>query len=295
MKKEFITKIKENTKFQVSDKTEIHYILQAPEYRELEDRYHISAVAGERDSEKAFHLLAWVNTHIRHTGNYDNSHRQDALTLLEAAFDPRGIRQMPASYLYGQPPGSLLIGINCLAMSIVLCECLLAAGIRARVMYMMPESTEDGDNHVVVEAYLSEPGKWVMLDPTYGSWCVDPEGKILNLYEIRSCIAEGRAYEFSDSINYNGERVEDTEDVKEYYAKNLFFLRCRSVQGYGQHREYGNMLEMAPEGFDVHKRMVENLRWRIRNWGDFEIFRRWLAYEEGLSNRYVAIESLYEG
>ena len=274
MNKEFLREIKENTEFQVSDEVAIEYQKQEPEYAILEDKYHISNIAGQSDLERALNLLDWVNHHIRHTGNYDNSDRQDALTLLELAFDKDN-------------------GINCLAMSIILCECLLAVKVKARVMYMMPKSTDDGDNHVVVEAFVSDKNKWIMLDPTYGSYCLDSKGEILNLYEIRNCIVRDEEYRFSDTMNYNGVKVDDIDDVKEYYAKNLFFLRCKALQGYGQHREYGNMLEIAPKGFDVHKRMVENLLFRIKTYGDFEIFRIWMAYEESLQNRYIDIESIY--
>ncbi|MCM1387320.1 MAG: transglutaminase-like domain-containing protein [Bacillus sp. (in: Bacteria)] len=287
MNQEFVKEIKENTEFQVSDKIEMQYRYQEPEYAMIEEKYHISEIAGagKSDLEKALNLLEWVNLHIRHTGNYDNSDRQDALTLLELAFDKDK-------------------GINCLAMSIILCECLLALKVKARVMYMMPKSAEDGDNHVVVEAFIpagSEPdalqtpnsNKWIMLDPTYGSYCLDDKGKILNLYEIRNHIVKDEDYHFSDSINYNGVRVDDIEDVKNYYAKNLFFLRCKAVQGYGQHREYGDMLEIAPTGFDVHRRMVENLLYRIKTYGDCEIFNIWMAYEENLQNKYIDIELIY--
>lgn len=252
----------------------INYKLDTSEYKDLEEKYYLSDIAGENDLDKALNLLAWVNSHIRHTGNYDNSDKQDALTLLELAFDKD-------------------YAINCLAMSIVLCECLLAVGAKARVMYMMPESTEDGDNHVVVEAFVSDLDKWIMLDPTYGSYCLDVQGNILNLHELQSMIAGSEEIHFTKTINYNGEVVDDLEDVKNYYAKNLFFLRCKSVQGYGEHREYGNILEIAPQGFDVHKRMVENLKFRIREYGDCEIFQKWMCYEENLQNQYVDIEAIY--
>lgn len=274
MNQEFVKEIKENTEFRVSDEIEIEYNHQASEYAVLEDQYHISEIAGNNDLEKALNLLCWVNQHIRHTGNYDNSDSQDALTLLELAFDKD-------------------YGINCLAMSIVLCECLLAVNVNARVMYMMPKNTEDGDNHVVVEAFVSDMNKWIMLDPTYGSYCLDSKGEILNLYEIRNHIVRDEEYSFSDSINYNGIKVDDIDDVKNYYAKDLFFLRCKSIQGYGRHREYGNILEIAPIGFDVHKRMIENLQFRIKTYGDFELFRIWQRYEESLENKYIDINSIY--
>lgn len=274
MNQNFIREIKENTEFQRSDEIAITYDQKEPEYALLEDNYHISEIAGKSDLEKALNLLGWVNQHIRHKGNYDNSDSQDALTLLEVAFDKD-------------------YGINCRAMSIVLCECLLAVKVKARVMYMMPQNVEDGDNHVVVEAFVSDLNKWIMIDPTYGCYCLDSEGKILNLYEIRNHIVRDEAFHFSETMNYNGTKVDDIDDVKDYYAKNLFFFRCKAVQGYGEHREYGNMLEIAPAGFDVHKRMVENIQFRMKTYGDLEIFRIWLAYEEKLQNRYIDMESIY--
>lgn len=270
----FIDEIKKNQVFQATARIPIAYKTSGPEYEMLKEAYHFSNFVGERDFDKAFNLLAWVNRHFRHTGNYDNSDRQDALTLLKLAFD--------SGY-----------GINCLAMSIVLCECLLAVNVKARVMYMMPKEPNDSDNHVVVEAFISELNKWVMLDPTYGSYCLDADGNILNLYEMRNCIAEGKEYHFSNTINYNGQTVDDLDDVKIYYAKNLFFFRCKSVQGYGRHIECGDILELAPKGFDVHGRMVENLLFRINTYGNHKAFQTWMAYEKSLDNQYIDIASIY--
>lgn len=276
MESDFFKAIKENKEFQTSDSVAIEYRTKTPEYTELGEKYQISEIAGkdDKDLDKALKLLAWVNTHIQHTGNYDNSDKQDALTLLDVAYDKE-------------------YGINCLAMSIILSECLMSVGVKARVMYMMPQSAEDGDNHVVVEAFVSELNKWIMIDPTYGSYCVGSQGEILNLYEMRDYIACDREYFFSDTINYNGEKVDDLDDVKNYYAKNLFFFRVKSVQGYGGHREYGNMLEIAPIGFDVHKRMVDNLSYRIKTYGDFDMFRIWKKYEDSLENKYIDINAVY--
>ena len=274
MNQEWIREIKENTVFQISGKTPVTYSFGEPEYAALIEQYHLAEIAGTGDLEKSLHMLSWVNSHIRHKGNYDNSDTQDALTLLGAAFDKN-------------------YGINCLAMSIVLFECLLALRVRARVMYMMPKNAQDGDNHVVVEAYVPDRNKWIMLDPTYGSYCLNSEGEILNLYEIRNCIAQDTEYYFSASMNYNGNPVDDMDEIKTYYAKNLFFFRCKSIQGYGQHRNYGNILEIAPSGFDVHKRMTDNLRFRIDVCGDLEIFHTWMQYEENLGNVYIDPLSIY--
>ena len=184
-------------------------------------------------------------------------------------------------------------GINCLNKAKILEECCLALGIYARRVRIMPYSPFDFDNHVVTEIYDRNLSKWIMLDPTYGSYCLDSNKIILNLYEIRKHIVEDKEYHFSQSINYNGTMVDDIDDVKNYYAKNLFFLRCKAVQGYGRHTEYGNILELAPKGFDVHNRMIENMLFRINTYGNFEVFHIWMEYEKGLNNKYIDINSIY--
>lgn len=255
-------------------KSNISYQFDSLEYKELKQTYKLNDFVGKSDFETCKNVLAWVNKNIVHTGNYDGSDRQDALTLLERAFQTQN-------------------GINCLSMSIVLCECLLSLGIRARVVYMMPQAVEDGDNHVVVESYSSEWKKWVMLDATYGSYCLDTRGIVLNLQEIRNLIQQGEDYKFSDELNYNGETYLDIEDIKEYYKKNVFFFRCKSVQEYGSHREHGNMVEVAPDGFDVHERMVKNLQYRMKLYGESDYFIKWLKYESTLENEYIKEEEFY--
>ena len=54
--------------------------------------------------------------------------------------------------------------------------------------------------------------------------------------------------------------------------------------------EYKNMLEIAPLGFDVHKRMLNNLQYRIDTFGDYPVFQTWKNYEENLANIYIDIE-----
>lgn len=252
----------------------ITYDTKSYEYVELIAKYQLDHFKAEMDFETCKNVLFWLNKNVLHMGNYDGSDVQDALTLLKR------------SYKTGD-------GINCLSLSIVLSECLLALGIRARVVYMMPEAIEDGDNHVVVEAYISEWEKWIMLDATYGTYCEDEQGRVLNLDELKNVIQSNEKYTFSENLNYNGETDLDVEDIRNYYEKNVFFFRCKSVQGYGAHREHGDMLEIAPVDFDVHHRMVENLKWRIKQYGECDFFTKWLKYESELENTYMSLEELY--
>lgn len=132
-----------------------------------------------------------------------------------------------------------------------------------------------------------------MLDPTYGCTCADEAGNLLNLMQLRERVAEDRPFFFPADIRYNGEKVEDLDDVRLYYAKNLFFLRCGQRQGYGEHREYRQMLEIAPEGLDVRRRMADNLRFRMEAFGAFSLLQAWKDFEERQESRYIRPEALY--
>lgn len=78
MNQEWIKEIKENTVFQISGKTPVTYSFGEPEYAALAEQYHLTEIAGTGDLEKSLHMLSWVNSHIRHKGNYDNSECQQA-------------------------------------------------------------------------------------------------------------------------------------------------------------------------------------------------------------------------
>lgn len=58
-----------------------------------------------------------------------------------------------------------------------------------------------------------------------------------------------------------------SSDILQYDAKNLFFFRCKLRQCYGAHRGREGIAEIAPDGFDVHTRMVQNLLFRIAEYG----------------------------
>ncbi|MDR1689800.1 MAG: hypothetical protein LBS21_14520 [Clostridiales bacterium] len=63
---------------------------------------------------------------------------QNSLALLEYAFD-KGAEN----------------GINCACLAKILSECLLAVGLPAKQVFIMPCSPYDGDNHVVTQVYTS--------------------------------------------------------------------------------------------------------------------------------------------
>ena len=277
MNQQWIHYLQKYSIFRATTANPIAYHRDPVSSQELEPRYSLEQIAGNGDAfSKSLRLMQWISHSIRHNGAYGNGDSQDALTLLSRYYHKKQS------------------GINCLALSIVLTECCLALSIPARVVYMMPYDTKDIDNHVVVEIYWDTFKRWVMLDPTYCCYIHDGKGTTLSLMEIRSKFCCGHEIFFSDTIQYNGENKLDLVDIQNYYIKNLFFLRCRSHQIFGEHRQYGEMIEIAPDGFDVHTRMVENLKYRIAEFGSFPILTQWLAYEMQSENPHLSPAQFYE-
>ncbi len=218
-------------------KEDIQYHFDS-ELQTLVDRYHLETIAGKgSDSEKIIRMVEWLSKHCFHNGHSVINGRLCAENLLEYSFD-RGEKH----------------GINCRCLSITLTECLLALGIRARTMYMMPMSPYDTDNHVVCEAFAADLGKWIMVDPTYGGYLLDQNNTILNLMELRSMLANQEPIHLSENFNYNGQKV-NLEEKTIYYAKDLFFLHCCKIQGYCSNADDNHTLNpsltFAPVGFDA--------------------------------------------
>lgn len=279
MEQTYLQLLRENREFQAGFRGDITYEFCHEENDRLCRLYDVEKAAGTEeglsDLKRAENLLVWLNGHVKHDGCYGNAESQDAITLLNLAYDNR------------------MTGINCLALAVILSECCLAVRMPARVVYMMPYDAADTDNHVVTEVWIRELGKWVMLDPTYGCYCLSKENVPLHLLEIRERLCNGDGIYFSGGLNYNGERGVDREDICEYYAKNLFFLRVKHVQSYGSHITFSGMLEIAPEHFDVHTRMTENLKYRISRFGICDVLKNWLAYETEGGHTYMAPERIY--
>ena len=174
-----------------------------------------------------------------------------------------------------------------------LMECLLAVGIKARVVYMLPYSPYDGDNHVVCEAWVSELHKWIMVDPTYNAVVLDEHNEPLNIMEIRNALADRDKLHFANGLNYNGDEV-DEADVMEYYAKDMFWFMIRDIQGCdNENRPDGHILTIVPEGYDIHKSKLLNIDYRISCWGDNDLLQqRKIQIEEEIPI-FISLESLY--
>jgi hypothetical protein len=144
-----------------------------PAVEELRSLYRLTDIAGEgTDWEQALRLLNWVHTRADHNG-WNAAPQRDAHALLQHA----------------AAGGSL----RCVEYSHLLTQVLSAVGIPARVVYLRRKNPERGfgAGHVVVEAWINQFRKWVLLDPqcnAYWTWCGMPQGAL----ELRRLRLGGR-------------------------------------------------------------------------------------------------------
>jgi len=158
-------------------------------------------VSGSKDDlDKAIRLCKWTHGRWEHDGR-NNPKNTDPIWLLERA--SKGER------------------FRCVEYAVVLKACLFAMGIKARTLSLRVKNIEtirQGGGHVVVEAYLDDYRKWVMLDP---QWAAAPlMGKIpLNAVEFQQAITKN-----DTSLKISGFSEKEKEKYTEWVYRYLFFF-----------------------------------------------------------------------
>ncbi|MDR2698008.1 MAG: transglutaminase-like domain-containing protein, partial [Holophagales bacterium] len=205
---------------------------------ELKEKYNLTSVAGVGDTQsKAIKLLNWLCKGTHHK-NY-NFGEMNSLALLE--------------YAYGKGADK---GLNCYNLSVILSEMCLSAGIQARALWLYPMNPNDGDNHVVVMAWIPERDKWIMLDPSFNAYFSDSGGNALSPDEIRDMIAQG------SKINLNQDSKIDYSQYLNYMAKDMFYFNSSRKTGFGTFSGPIELIYFCPDGFDLADWRVKNARFR---------------------------------
>ena len=241
------------------DAVNFSYVFEHPKFDLLKNKYPIVEVAGHgNDFSKAVNLLHWVSNNIYHMGNYMGSIPANAIDYLDHAFNKDALH-----------------GINCVGLSTVLSECLLSIGIKARKVFIMPCSPYDGDNHVVVQAYIKEMGKWIMFDPTLNAYLNNEKGEYLSLLELRSHLADQASVFFNKEAKYNDDiwTEESAKSNIEYLAKNLFYFQMPEINTFNEGNDpidaqQSRLFALCPQGFCPGRIFLSNVEYRKRLYGE---------------------------
>lgn len=217
----------------------INYNFDCPQFYTLKEKYKLEKLAKRgKDFERAKNLLSFFAPRINHKSDFQNDVNCNAIDLLEYCLD--------------KPDN----GINCLNKSKILQECCLALGIYARRVWLMPYSPYDTDNHVVVEIYDFDLGKWIMLDMSANGYFVNFDGVPLSVLEIRDKFAANEICKFVKTSVVHDNFFRDTQMeclyYKQYFAKNLCYLFVETQNEFSDNKK---RLAFIPNNFDLTKNL----------------------------------------
>ncbi|MCL2364314.1 MAG: transglutaminase-like domain-containing protein [Defluviitaleaceae bacterium] len=250
-----------------------------PKYELLKNKYPILDIAGSgNDFSKVANLMHWISGNIYHKGDYSGSIAANAIDYLDHAFGK------DASH-----------GINCVALSTILSDCLLSIGIKARKVFIMPCSPYDGDNHVVAQAYIKEMDKWVMFDPTLNAYLHNEKGEYLSLLELRSHLADQSPVFFNKQAKYNDDAwtEESAKSNIEYLAKNLFYFQMSEINTFNEEDDStgtvkNRFITLCPKGFNPKQTRINNVEYRRRQYGEQPWMIQVLEYEKSAKYYFCA-------
>ena len=240
--------LKMNNEFEIGNKIVLDYDFSHSSLQILKEKYNLISVAGNGDDlSKSFNLLHWVSSHIMHSGN-SKTKANNILDFMEYAFE-KG-----TDY-----------GINCAMLSHVLAGCLMAVGIYAREIKIIPYSPYDFESHRVVQVYSAELDKWIMLDPTYSGYVMDKDGKYLSILEIRELLSQQENIVLNQEFNYNGQK-RDENFYAEYLAKNTFCLCTPALMSFDSIK-FGGFVYVCPKHFNIKQRDIYCLESKMKKGG----------------------------
>lgn len=218
------------------------YDYNASGYEKLRTKYRIDRIAGNgSELDKALNLMQWCSENVLHNGGTKDVEfiPKTSVDILDYAF------QKGREY-----------GVYCRLQAIVFTECCLALGIKSRILHCLPFSPYDFDTHVVSMVYISDMGKWIMLDASMNRYFVNSDKTILSPMEVRNKLS------YDDNIECN---VPD-DNYKMYMAKNMFYFKSPQRNTFGADLLTGQKtIYCIPSGFDVLEREIAYCQYAIEN------------------------------
>jgi len=156
--------------------------INSPYFQKLRAEYPIDSLAalGKTDLDKARIIATWVHGLWEHDG-WNEPEKRDALYILEEV--KKGQR------------------FRCVEYGIVTTACLNAIGLKSRTLSLKAKDVEtrvSGAGHVLMEVFLPEQDKWVMIDPQFDMITLFNHVP-LNAVELQQAITDGKEIEMLTS------------------------------------------------------------------------------------------------
>ena len=201
-----------------------------PMHDKLCEYYSLDKIAGQGSAfERSLRIMDWLCAHTYYSGISVQSWLLGAWASTSLAL----------RLAYGGP---FRRSVNCIHKAAILSDCLLAAGVVAMPCFIV----HGGFKHRVVHVWLPEESRWVMLDPSFNSYIIDNEGRVLHLIEIQ------RKHRAGEAMHVAQYHLNGTQDCREIYLDG-FILNClleiEVYNGTGSKRK-GPRNRLVPEGVE---------------------------------------------
>lgn len=177
------------------------------QYPELLRAYPLADIAGNGTTfEQALNLMNWLSEKTFYCGN-SRLGKNDLSSIIGYSFD-KGWEG----------------AINCEHKATLLQEFLIALHHFAHIICFERYCVNDSNTaitsincHVCVHLYLPEENKWILLDPSFGTYFTDKNGKKLNIVEIQETL---RRKEDVQVCNYS---LNGTEIFRKGYPVSFIY------------------------------------------------------------------------
>lgn len=203
----------------------------------VREYFRLDSIAGQGDDiSRMKNLMYWLHDAVRHDGSSG---------WPDCPFNSISL------YELCRREGR---GLNCRFMAMMLNEFYLACGIPSRYLTCQSKAWQtDSDCHVINMAWSRSLNKWVWMDPTFAAFVTDENGLLLHPGEVRERLVSDRPLVLNEDANWNHKSKQTVDGyLKEYMAKNLYFMSARLHSGYqaeGKDGENARMIYLAPAGF----------------------------------------------
>ncbi len=194
-----------------------------PGLSELYSRYNLKSYTNKQTFKTALFFMTWVcnRLYFKELAEYDG--RQNATEILNFCKKNK-------------------VTVNCLCHATVLSEFLLALNYKVKKIFALPFDLLPNENHVILDVFMPDLNKWVMLDPSVCSYLTDCNNTPLSVREIReNLVCENKMYIKSENEIYNyfhsqNEALIDT-DVENCYMAYLYKDFFRFIADRFQHSD----------------------------------------------------------
>lgn len=139
---------------------------------------------------------------------------------------------------------------NCKNMALILNTIYLRQGFKSRYIICLQSEEEVEDSHFMVEVYLNELKKWILIDSSYGLLFKDESSNYLSMREVRDRMAERETV----CIDMVG-RLINMDLYWKNLIKKLYRFR-RPIRSDGMFSEKTDCVELVPQYYNCDKNNI---------------------------------------